>query len=80
MMVIDASVWVGFFVKQDVNHAITHDWLTNILPPSMWLSQPVLESRSLAGIKSILLVLPLLSPPTHPQPNRPELLAQPDRL
>ncbi len=52
MIVIDASVWVSFFVKQDVNHAGTQPWLTKILTNQVAIAAPILLLAEISGAMS----------------------------
>lgn len=49
MIVIDASVWVSFLVEEDVNHAVTHAWLTRILTTAVPLAAPNLLLAEVGG-------------------------------
>jgi predicted nucleic acid-binding protein len=49
MIVIDASVWVSFLVEEDVNHAITHAWLTRMLATAVPLAAPNLLLAEVGG-------------------------------
>ncbi len=49
MIVIDASVWVSFFVQQDVNHTVTQPWLTQILTNKTSIVAPLLLLAEIGG-------------------------------
>ncbi len=49
MIVIDASVWVSFLVQQDVNHAATQPWLTQILIQKTSIVTPLLLLAEIGG-------------------------------
>jgi predicted nucleic acid-binding protein len=50
MIVIDASVWVSFFVEEDVHHAVTHAWLTEMLLTAFPLVAPNLLLAEVSGV------------------------------
>jgi len=52
MIVIDASVWISFLIKQDVNHVVTRPWLTQILREKSPLAAPVLLLAEIGGAVS----------------------------
>jgi predicted nucleic acid-binding protein len=49
MMVIDASVWVSFYVQQDINYAVTHAWLTKVLSAGVPIAAPILLLSEVGG-------------------------------
>jgi predicted nucleic acid-binding protein len=52
MIVIDASVWMSFFVQQDVNHAATYPWLAKILTTTVPVAAPILLLSEVGGAMS----------------------------
>jgi predicted nucleic acid-binding protein len=52
MIVIDATVWMSFLLKQDVNHAATHPWLTGILVSKTPVVAPILLLAEVGGAMS----------------------------
>ncbi len=48
-MVIDASVWVSYFVRSDVHHGVTRDWMTRQLADGADLVGPGLVLAEVAG-------------------------------
>lgn len=52
MIVIDASVWLSFLIQQDVNHAATKPWLTQILLSKTPIAAPILLLAEVGGAMS----------------------------
>lgn len=48
-MVIDASVWVGYFVRSDVHHRVTREWMAQQLAEGSALVGPGLVLAEVAG-------------------------------
>ena len=49
MIVIDASVWVSFFVQQDVNHTSTKTWVIKTLSARVPIAAPNLLLAEVGG-------------------------------
>jgi predicted nucleic acid-binding protein len=49
MIVIDASVWISFLVRQDVNSAVTRPWLTRILTEETAIAAPIILLSEVGG-------------------------------
>lgn len=49
MIVIDASVWVSFLIKQDANHSATQPWLKKTLSSGMPIAAPNLLLSEVGG-------------------------------
>jgi len=49
MIVVDASVWVSFLVRQDVNYAVTQPWLTKVLTTCVPIVAPILLLSEVGG-------------------------------
>lgn len=49
MIVVDASVWVSFFLAQDLNHQPSHNWLNQQLINNQPLYGPVLLLAEVCG-------------------------------
>jgi predicted nucleic acid-binding protein len=52
MIVIDASVWLSFLLKQDVNHSATQPWLTEVLVNKAPIAAPILLLAEVGGAMS----------------------------
>ena len=52
MIVIDASVWISFLIKQDANHAATAPWLTQVLLDKTPIAAPILLLAEVGGAMS----------------------------
>jgi len=52
MIVIDASVWLSFLIQQDVNHAATKPWLTQVLLSKTPIAAPILLLAEVGGAMS----------------------------
>jgi predicted nucleic acid-binding protein len=48
-MVVDASVWVSFFVPSDVHHAVSRQWLQQHTASGGLLIEPTLVTLEVAG-------------------------------
>lgn len=49
MIVIDASVWLSFLIKQDVNHSVTRPWFVKVLVSKTPIAAPVLLLAEVGG-------------------------------
>ncbi len=49
MIVVDASVWVSFLVRQDANHTVTHRWLRSVLAAGEPVAAPVVLLAEVGG-------------------------------
>jgi predicted nucleic acid-binding protein len=52
MNVTDASVWLSFLLQQDIHHAVTRSWLTDILLQKRPMAAPVLLLAEVGGAVS----------------------------
>jgi predicted nucleic acid-binding protein len=49
MIVIDASVWVSLLLRQDVNYADTHNWMTKVFSSRIPIAAPLLLLAEVGG-------------------------------
>ncbi len=52
MIVTDASVWLSFLLQQDVHHAVTRSWLTDVLLQKRPMAAPILLLAEVGGAVS----------------------------
>jgi predicted nucleic acid-binding protein len=52
MIVIDASVWLSFLIRQDVHHAATQPWLAEKLLKGEPIAAPILLLSEVGGAMS----------------------------
>lgn len=49
MIVLDASVWISYLLPPDVNHVVTHQWLSQRLEEGEAIIAPVLLLAEVGG-------------------------------
>jgi predicted nucleic acid-binding protein len=49
MIVVDASIWVSYLVRQDVHHALSQSWLTTILKKQIPIAAPIILLSEIGG-------------------------------
>mgnify|MGYP002623246947 FL=1 len=52
MIVIDASVWISFLIKQDAYYTVTKPWLTQVLLNKVPVAAPILLLAEVGGAMS----------------------------
>jgi predicted nucleic acid-binding protein len=52
MIVIDASIWVSYLVRQDVHHDVSQSWLTNVLNKQIPIVSPIILLSEIGGAVS----------------------------